>query len=349
LRRLSAPFVISLLVLLLPLVVMFALGTGTVNISIVDIWRAIMGLFSSDSSNSSLSSSSQIHTILFDIRLPRILLALCLGVILAISGAVMQGLFRNPLADPSLIGVSGGASVGASIVIVMAGGWIQSGSALGLSAVAAGAFAGGFIATILVYRLATSELGTSVTTMLLAGIAIGAIAGALNSLLSYFADNDMLRQISLWQMGNLSTANWSRVAMVAAVAALLVGLFPRDGRALNALLLGESEARHLGIDVQRVKRRLIVLTALGIGTSVAMAGMIGFVGLVVPHAIRLLIGPDHRWLLPGSALAGAILLIIADSLARVVVAPTELPTGILTALLGAPFFIALLMQRRREI
>ena len=330
---------------MLPLVVIFALGTGTVNISIVDIWQAIMGLFSNDG----FSSNSQIHTILFDIRLPRILLALCLGVILAISGAVMQGLFRNPLADPSLIGVSGGASVGASIVIVMAGEWIQSGSALGLSAVAVGAFVGGFIATILVYRLATSEVGTSVTTMLLAGIAIGAIAGALNSLLSYFADNDMLRQISLWQMGNLSTANWSRVAMVAAVAALLVALFPRDSRALNALLLGESEARHLGIDVQRVKRRLIVLTALGIGTSVAMAGMIGFVGLVVPHAVRLLIGPDHRWLLPGSALAGAILLIIADSLARVVVAPTELPTGILTALLGAPFFIALLMQRRREM
>ena len=297
----------------------------------------------------SASASSQASTILFDIRLPRVLLALCLGAILAISGAVMQGLFRNPLADPSLIGVSGGASVGASMVIVMAGGWVQSSAALGLSAVAMGAFTGGFIATILVYRLATSNIGTSVTTMLLAGIAIGAIAGALNSLLSYFADNDMLRQMSLWQMGNLSTANWSRVAIIAVVAVLLVGLFPRDSRALNALLLGESEARHLGIDVQRVKRRLIVLTALGIGTSVAMAGMIGFVGLVIPHAIRLLIGPDHRWLLPGSALAGAILLIIADSLARVVVAPTELPTGILTALLGAPFFVALLIQRRREI
>jgi iron complex transport system permease protein len=297
----------------------------------------------------SASASSQASTILFDIRLPRVLLALCLGAILAISGAVMQGLFRNPLADPSLIGVSGGASVGASMVIVMAGGWVQSSAALGLSAVAMGAFTGGFIATILVYRLATSNIGTSVTTMLLAGIAIGAIAGALNSLLSYFADNDMLRQMSLWQMGNLSTANWSRVAIIAVVAVLLVGLFPRDSRALNALLLGESEARHLGIDVQRVKRRLIVLTALGIGTSVAMAGMIGFVGLVIPHAIRLLIGPDHRWLLPGSALAGAILLIVADSLARVVVAPTELPTGILTALLGAPFFVALLIERRREI
>ncbi|MCT2531449.1 iron ABC transporter permease [SAR92 clade bacterium H921] len=344
-RRFSPPFVIGLLVFLLPLVVIFAIGTGTVNISIDEILRAIMALLPSGSA----SASSQASTILFDIRLPRVLLALCLGAILAISGAVMQGLFRNPLADPSLIGVSGGASVGASMVIVMAGGWVQSSAALGLSAVAMGAFTGGFIATILVYRLATSNIGTSVTTMLLAGIAIGAIAGALNSLLSYFADNDMLRQMSLWQMGNLSTANWSRVAIIAAVAVLLVGLFPRDSRALNALLLGESEARHLGIDVQRVKRRLIVLTALGIGTSVAMAGMIGFVGLVIPHAIRLLIGPDHRWLLPGSALAGAILLIVADSLARVVVAPTELPTGILTALLGAPFFVALLIQRRREI
>jgi iron complex transport system permease protein len=321
LRRFSAPLVIAVLALSLPLVVMFAMGTGTVNIAIADIWCAVLNLLFAD------SPSNQTNTILFDIRLPRILLALCLGAILAISGAVMQGLFRNPLADPSLIGVSGGASVGASI----------------------GAFTGGFIATILVYRLATSELGTSVTTMLLAGIAIGAIAGALNSLLSYFADNDMLRQISLWQMGNLSTANWSRVTMVALVAALLVGLFPRDSRALNALLLGESEARHLGIDVQRVKRRLIILTALGIGTSVAVAGMIGFVGLVVPHAIRLLIGPDHRWLLPGSALTGAILLILADSLARIVVTPTELPTGIITALLGAPFFIVLLIQRRREV
>ena len=261
----------------------------------------------------------------------------------------MQVLFRNPLADPSLIGVSGGASVGASLMIVLAGGAVESGLLMGLSLVALGAFVGGFAATILVYRLATSGIGTSVTTMLLAGIAIGALAGALNSLLSYFADNDMLRQISLWQMGNLSAANWAKVWIMALVSLLLLVSFPRDSRALNALLLGESEARHLGIDVQRVKRRLIVLTALGVGVSVALAGMVGFVGLVIPHVIRLLIGPDHRWLIPGSAMAGAILLVVADSLARVVVLPAELPTGILTALLGAPFFIALLLQQRREV
>jgi iron complex transport system permease protein len=295
------------------------------------------------------SINSQTHTILIDIRLPRILLAIAVGAVLASTGAVMQGLFRNPLADPSLIGVSSGASVGASLMIVTAGGFIKSGALLGLSLVAVGAFVGGFAATLLVYRLATSGIGTSVTTMLLAGIAIGALAGALNSLLSYFSDNDMLRQISLWQMGNLSGASWTKVIVMGAVALLLMGLFPRESKALNALLLGESEARHLGIDVQRVKRRLIVLTALGVGVSVALAGLVGFVGLIMPHIVRLAIGPDHRWLVPASALAGATLLVIADSLARIVVIPAELPTGILTALLGAPFFVALLLQQRRDV
>jgi iron complex transport system permease protein len=312
---------------------------GTVNISLADTLSAVVGN----------SVSQQTDTILFDIRLPRILLAIFVGAVLASTGAVMQGLFRNPLADPSLIGVSSGASVGASLMIVTAGSFIQSGALVGLSLVAVGAFAGGFAATLLVYRLATSGIGTSVTTMLLAGIAIGALAGALNSLLSYFSDNDMLRQISLWQMGNLSGASWLKVSIMGAVAIFLMLLFPRESKALNALLLGESEARHLGIDVQRVKRRLIILTALGVGVSVALAGLVGFVGLIMPHIVRLVIGPDHRWLVPGSALAGATLLVIADSLARIVVIPAELPTGILTALLGAPFFVALLLKQRKDV
>jgi iron complex transport system permease protein len=270
------------------------------------------------------------------------------GAVLAILGAVMQGLFRNPLADPSLIGVSGGASVGASIVIVVAGGAMLSPLA-GLSMVALGAFIGGVITTLLVYRVATSSLGTSVTTMLLAGIAIGAIAGAFNSLLSYFSDNQMLRQISVWQMGNLGGANWQKASLMAAVSLIIFALLPSHAKSLNAFLLGESEARHLGIDVQRIKRQLIFLTALGVGVSVALAGLIGFVGLVIPHMVRLLIGPDHRALLPASALAGASLLLIADSIARVVVLPAELPTGILTALLGAPFFVVLLLKQRGEV
>jgi len=339
LRRFSAGRLIGVLAMLLPVVALLSLTVGTVSISWVEALRAVVGS----------SSTTQIDTILFDIRLPRILLAIFVGAVLATTGAVMQGLFRNPLADPSLIGVSSGASVGASLMIVTAGGFIQGGALVGISLVSIGAFVGGFTATLLVYRLATSGMGTSVTTMLLAGIAIGALAGALNSLLSYFSDNDMLRQISLWQMGNLSGASWLKVSIMGVVTILLMGLFPRDSRALNALLLGESEARHLGINVQRVKRRLIVLTALGVGVSVAVAGLVGFVGLIMPHIIRLMIGPDHRWLIPASGLAGAILLVVADSLARVVVIPAELPTGILTAILGAPFFVALLLQQRKDV
>ena len=338
-RHFSAGRLIGILLILLPVVALFSLTVGTVSISWLEALGAIFGN----------ASSAQIDTILFDIRLPRILLAIFVGAVLASTGAVMQGLFRNPLADPSLIGVSSGASVGASIMIVTAGGAIQGGALIGLSLVSIGAFVGGFLATLLVYRLATSGMGTSVTTMLLAGIAIGALAGALNSLLSYFSDNDMLRQISLWQMGNLSGASWLKVSIMGVVAVLLMSLFPRDSKALNALLLGESEARHLGINVQWVKRRLIALTALGVGVSVAVAGLVGFVGLIMPHIIRLMIGPDHRWLIPASGLAGAVLLVIADSLARVVVIPAELPTGILTAILGAPFFVILLLQQRKDV
>jgi iron complex transport system permease protein len=323
-------------------VLCLALTLGTVELSVGDLWRTLIG-------QAQGPRADNFHTIVFDIRLPRILLALCIGAILALSGAVMQGLFRNPLADPSLIGVSSGASVGASLAIVFSAGLLQTNAWIGLSVVAFGAFAGGLLATLLVYRLATSEFGTSVTTMLLAGIAIGAIAGSLNGLLSYFSNDALLRQMSIWQMGNLSTANWSRLLPVAVALCVLLVALPRVGLALNALLLGESEARHLGINVQRVKRQLIVATALGIGMAVAVAGLIGFVGLVVPHLIRLLIGPDHRWLMPASALGGAMLLIIADTLARVVASPAELPIGILTALIGAPLFIGLLVRQRREL
>ena len=325
---------------------MFGLNSGAVDIPIETIIDLGFEVFQSSDKD---TVSQQVKTILLDIRLPRICLAILIGAILAISGAVMQGLFRNPLAAPSLIGVSSGASVGASVVIVLAGAWLQSNTALGLSLVAVGAFIGSFLVTVLVYRLSTSALGTSVTTMLLAGIAVSALAGAVSGLFSYYADNEMLRQISIWQMGNLSTANWQRVLVLTVVAILVLSLFPRESKSLNALLLGESEARHLGIDVQQVKRKLILLTTLGIGTAVAIGGMIGFVGLIVPHIVRLLIGPDHRWLLPASALAGGVLLLLADTIARIIIAPTELPTGILTAILGAPFFIMLLVQQRREL
>lgn len=310
-----------------------AIALGAVALPLEGVLAALVGQ----------AENARLSLIVQQLRLPRALLTALVGAVLAICGAAMQGLFRNPLADPSLIGVTAGASAGASVAIVFGG--AMSGLA-GLSVVSLGAFVGGSLAVLLVYRLATDASGTSVATMLLAGIAIGALAGSLSSLLEFYADNEMLRRISLWRMGGLDGADWPRVAVVAAVAALVFAVLPAQARALNALLLGESEARHLGFAVDGLKRRLILVTAAGVGVAVAVAGVIAFVGLVVPHVVRLLIGPDHRALLPASALAGALLLLVADTLARVVVAPTELPVGLLTALLGAPFFISLLRQRR---
>jgi len=249
------------------------------------------------------------------------------------------------LADPSLIGVTSGASLGASAVIVMAG--TLSVSFVGLSLVSLGAFAGGMAAVCLVYLLSNSGSGTSVATMLLAGIGISALAGSGTSLFEFYADNDMLRRISLWRMGGLDGADYQRLGYATMVLLVLGCVFPRYSTALNALLLGESEARHLGLNVKRMKRVIIVLVAAGMGVSVAVSGAIGFVGLIVPHVMRMIVGPDHRHLLPLSALAGACLLVLADCLARLLLSPSELPVGVITALVGAPVFVALLRHRHQ--
>lgn len=303
----------------------------------------------------------QQELILWSIRWPRTLLAALIGAGLAMCGAAMQGLFRNPLADPSLIGVSSGGLVGASIAIVL-GATLLSGATdffgsyfgdfagiLGAYLVSVLAFVGGFIATLLVYKLATTSGGTSVATMLLAGIAINALAAAISNAFNFVADDLALRRISLWRMGSIDGANWQRVTIAASVLGLVLVALPRYSRALNALLLGESEARHLGVNVERVKLQLIAWAALGVGVAVSVSGVVGFVGLVVPHLVRLMIGPDHRYLMPASALLGAVLLVLADCLARTLVAPEEIPIGIVTALLGAPFFISLLLQQRQRL
>jgi len=307
-----------------------------------------MSLSSSDVFNGLLDTllqraDSQTALIVGQIRLPRVLLAALMGACLAMSGAAMQGLFRNPLADPSLIGVTAGASLGGALVIVLSGGLLSG--YIGLTLLSLGAFVGGVVSVLFVYRLATSERGTSVATMLLAGIAITALAGATSSLLEFFADNDQLRRISLWKMGGLDGANYPRLILASLVSGSLLVVLPRYAQALNALLLGESEARHLGVPVNKVKVALITWVAIGVGTSVALVGTIAFVGLVVPHMVRMLVGPNHCTLFPASALAGALLLILADTLARILVAPTELPVGIITAIIGVPFFLSLLRNR----
>lgn len=320
----------------LPLAVLIGVSVGAVNLGITDVFAGLARTFAG-------GAQDQAALIVGQIRLPRVLLAALMGAVLGMSGAATQGLFRNPLADPSLIGVTAGASLGAALAIVLGGNMLGGYSAL--TAVSIGAFAGGAIAVLFVYRLATGSSGTSVSTMLLAGIAITALAGALGSLMEFRADNDMLRRISLWKMGGMDGASYPRLIVAGVVSASLLMALPRYSDTLNALLLGESEARHLGIDVDRAKIALITWVAIGVGTSVALVGTIAFVGLVVPHIVRMLVGPDHRVLLPASALAGAILLVVADTLSRIVIAPTELPVGIITAIIGVPFFVSLLRQR----
>lgn len=326
-----------LLIIALPASFTLALLLGSVRLLPGDVWQALLGA----------ELSGYTGEIVHSIRLPRALLAACVGAILAICGAILQGLFRNPLADPSLIGVTAGASVGASLMIVFGSSWgLAFGGVTGMSLLSLGSFGGGLVTVWLVYRVATGVAGTSVATMLLMGIAVSALSASITGLLEFFADNEMLRRISLWRMGGLDGANSTRALIVAAVLLLLVVVIPRYSRALNILLLGESQARHLGIDVERLKSRLILLVAAGVGTVVAMAGSIAFVGLVVPHMVRLWLGPDHRLLLPLSAFGGAVLLLLADTVARTILAPVELPVGLVTALLGAPLFISLLRQRR---
>mgnify|MGYP001826162420 CR=1 FL=1 len=334
-RETRARRLIATLCLLLPLALLAALVWGSVTLGLGESTQALGQLFQ--------QSADKATVIIGQIRLPRALLAALVGAMLGISGAAMQGIFRNPLADPSLIGVTAGASLGASLVIAGAGSWITGLG--GLTLISIGAFLGGMIAVIIVYRLANSENGTSVATMLLAGIAITALAGAMNNVLELFSSNEVLRRISLWRMGGLDGADYHRVIAAFAVCTLVVVTLPRYATALNALLLGESEARYLGINVERTKTWIVVVVAVGVGASVALAGTIAFVGLVIPHIVRLLIGPDHRFLLPASALAGSILLVCADILARTLIAPTELPVGIVTACIGVPFFISLLHRR----
>ncbi|MCG6370314.1 FecCD family ABC transporter permease [Vibrio fluvialis] len=319
----------------------YSITVGPMNISFRDSLSSL--LLQSD------DIAKHINLVIHEIRFPRTLLCMLVGAILALCGTVMQGLFRNPLAEPGIIGVSAGASLGAALAIVMLGNLNFDARWMNAITLPLCAFLGGALTTIVVYRLGTNKFGTSVTIMLLAGVAISAVSGAGIGYLNYVADDQMLRDLTLWSMGSFAGANWQSITLCGITLLGLYFYFTRRAMALNALLLGESEARHLGIPIQRLKRALIVLSAVGVGVTVSAAGMIGFVGLVVPHLGRMLVGPDHRNLLPVSALLGALLLTIADMFARVAAAPAELPIGIVTALVGAPFFLYLLFQQKGKI
>ncbi|CAE6945042.1 iron ABC transporter permease [Vibrio sp. B1FLJ16] len=342
LRRIPLSSILLALSAFLGLVAVSSITVGPMNIGFSDSLRSLIGAGS--------DLAPHIQLVINEIRLPRTILCMFIGAILAICGVVMQGLFRNPLAEPGIIGVSAGAALGGAFAIVMFADFSQNYPQLmNLAALPLFAFLGGSLTTILVYKLGTNKFGTSVTIMLLAGVAISALSGAAIGYMNFVADDQMLRDLSLWSMGSLAGAKWSGIALAAVTLIALLFWFQKKAMALNAFLLGESEARHLGIPVQRLKRQLIILSAVGVGVTVSICGAIGFIGLVIPHLGRMLAGPDHRTLLPISALLGALLLTGADMFARVAVAPAELPVGIVTALIGAPFFIYLLFQQKGKI
>jgi iron complex transport system permease protein len=328
-------------VLILALAVAVALGAGIGPVVVPpDAMLAI--LLRKAGIVISVPVSEQQEAIFWTIRLPRVALGVLAGAALAVSGALLQGVFRNPLADPGLIGVSSGAALGAVAVIVLGI------SSLGLMTLPLAAFLTGTATTFFVYRLAQRHGRTDVATLLLVGLALNAMAGAATGLLTYLADDAQLRSIVFWTMGGLGGALWETVLVAAPWIGVSLALAPRLGRALNLFALGETEARHLGIEIEQVKRAAILLSALATGTAVALVGPIGFIGLIVPHIVRLIAGPDHRLLLPACALGGASLLVLADLLARTMAAPAEVPVGLITACAGGPFFLALILRARRQ-
>ena len=335
---------LAALAIALPLVCVAALGTGPISIAPGDVVRALLGRLDLVAL---LDDASAMHsTVLLSIRLPRILLGVLVGATVSVAGAALQGLFRNPLAEPGLIGVSGGAALAAAAAIVLGNelAWLLG--PLQAAAVPFSAFAGGFVVTLIVYRLGTHAGRTDVTTMLLAGVAVQALTVSGIGFLQYLADDTELRDLTFWTLGSLGGANWRELALIAPWMLAVLAVIPLMHGPLNAMLLGEAEARHLGFNVERTKLILVTACSIAIGAAVFAAGIIAFVGLVVPHLTRLLVGPDHRFVLPGSMLLGAILIVAADAVARTAASPAELPIGILFAALGAPFFVYLLRRSR---
>lgn len=333
----------GVVVLLLLAVMLFAacllsLGIGPTGVGLRDLWTYATG--------NSASLSTQERVILEAVRLPRTALGLLVGAGLAVSGAMMQGLFRNPLADPGIVGVTSGAGMAAVAAIVLGNGILAPvAMVLGNQFLPLMAFFGGLFNTWMLYLIATRDGRTSTTSLILSGIAIGALSAALMGLMIVMADDRQLRDITFWSLGSLGGATFGRVLSILPFIGAVMIIMPFVARGLDALVLGDAAAFHMGIPVQRLKKIVIVAVAAACGSTVAVAGSIGFVGIVVPHLLRLVMGPSHRFLLPGSALGGGALLLIADSVARTVAAPAELPIGVITALFGAPVFLFLLLGK----
>lgn len=316
-----------MLALLLAVMTLLATGFGALRLPVSLLWR---------------DGDEALRQIWLTIRLPRVLLALVIGGSLALAGCVMQGLFRNPLADPGLLGISSGAACAVALWVVLP---VSLPALLMLYAPMLAAFLGALAATVVIFIL-SQQRESSLSRLLLVGIAINALCGAAVGVLSWVSNDVQLRQLSLWGMGSLGSAQWSTLLAVTSLMLPTVLIIWRLASALNLLQLGEEEAHYLGIDVRSVQRILLLCSALLVAGAVAVSGVIGFIGLVIPHLLRMWLGSDHRAVIPGSVLAGAFLLLIADTVARTAVAPAEMPVGLLTSLLGAPWFLWLIFRQR---
>lgn len=341
-------FAIGVSAVLLAVAVLASLAIGPVFIAPTDIAAILSDAVLGERAATGMAMRDAV--IVLDIRLPRTVLAFLVGGSLAVAGAVLQGVFRNPLADPALVGVSTGAAFAAVLWIVfgyLVGAYLSD--FLLTLALPIAAFLGSLVATILLYRLATREGRTSVAMLLFSGIALSALAAAGTGLAIFVASDQQLREFTFWTLGSTGGASWTKVAIAIPFSLLLLAGAIWIARGLDALALGEAEAFHIGIDTQRLKRIAIVLVAAGVGAAVAVAGVIGFVGLVIPHLLRLTTGPMHRRLIVGCALLGGALLTGSDIVARTVAAPAEVPIGVVTAILGAPYFLFLVHRNRAAL
>ncbi|WP_417842241.1 FecCD family ABC transporter permease [Thalassospira sp.] len=334
---------LALFVLLLVAVVI-SLGVGGADIGVAKVlWHLADKTGLAGSGVDDFSAR-----VLDSLRLPRIIRAIVIGAALGVAGTVMQSLFRNPIADPGIIGVSASAACGAVAMIVCGHALLGSHyAAIGPYGVPAAAFLGAGLATGVIRVLSRQDGHTDAAIMLLIGVAINAIAIAGVGIFTYLADDAQLRSLTFWQMGALSGNGPADVPALVGMAAGMAYLLML-GTPLNLFLLGEAEARHLGLEVEALKRRATIITALVVGAAVAVSGIIAFVGLLAPHLVRLVCGPDNKIVLPASALCGAILLVGADAVARIIVLPAELPIGLVTGILGGPFFLGLLMREKKR-
>jgi len=346
-RRWSYRRIHALLALTLLLALVASAAVGAFAFSPAEMVRYVAGWVAGTPAS---GSDVLARNVFLELRLPRVLLAGLTGAVLGVAGTLMQGLFRNPIVEPGLAGTSAGAALGASLVFVFGttGSMISFGTALGALAVPVLAFAGGLAATLLVYRLSASFGKVNVFTLLLAGIAVNAVCTAGTGFLSYVARDPQARNITFWNLGTFTTADWRAVGLVAPVFLVCFAIALRHAKALNALMLGEDEAAYLGIDPRRLVLRLLIVNTVMVAVATAMVGVIAFIGLVVPHVLRMLRSADYSFLLPASALLGAALMEAIDIVARLVIPPAELPIGIITAIVGAPVFLSILLREQRQ-